>query len=174
MIGLLRFVGLINAAVWFGAALFAALAAGSAVSPEMRELLGFRNFPYFSIAIGQMLLARYFHVYLICSFVALLHVAAEWLYLGKYPHRLWLTFILILVLIGIVQTYWLQPRLRTWHRLRYSEQTQSQAADRAFRFGQSLSEMLHIVVIAGLAIYVWRIAYPQNSTRFVSATKFRS
>ena len=174
MIGLLRFVGLINAAVWFGSALFIAIGAESAAtSPAMKDLLGPKNFPYFSLAIDQILTTRLFHVYLLCSVVALLHLAAEWLYLGKYPHRVWLGLVLCFCLIGVTQNYWLQPRLAAWHRLRYSGGAQSQAADHAFGYGQTASEMLDFIVILGLAVYLWRVAYPPEPARFLTPSKFR-
>ena len=41
MIGLLRFVGILNAAVWFGTAIFFSFGAGLVpFSPEMKTLLG--------------------------------------------------------------------------------------------------------------------------------------
>ena len=68
MIGFLRFVGLMNAAVWFGAAIFFTFGIGAAAfSPEMKELLGPKNSPYFSGAIAQILIARYFHLQLLCG-----------------------------------------------------------------------------------------------------------
>ena len=164
-----------NAAVWLGAAVFTVFAAGSATSLEMRDLLGPKNLPYFSIAIWHIILTRYFALYLICNAVALLHIAGEWLYLGKYPHRIWVTLILSLALVGIVQTFWLQPRLSAWHRLRFSGQSQSQlAADRAFQYGNTTSRVLDLVVIGALAAYVWRLAHQENVARFVGAPKFRS
>lgn len=174
MIGLLRFVGLINAAVWFGSALFIAIGAESAAtSPAMKDLLGPRNFPYFSLAIDQILASRCFHVYFLCSLVALLHLGVEWLYLGKYPHRIWLGLVLCFCLIGVTQNFWLQPHLANWHRLRYSGGAQSQEAAHAFHYGHAISETLNFVAIMGLAAYLWRVAYPPEPARFLSASKFR-
>jgi len=65
------------------------------------------------------------------------------------------------------------PRLGLWHRLRYSGQAQSQAAARAFGYGQTTSELLNILGTLGLAVYLWRIAYPVEPSRFLSASKFR-
>ena len=88
MIGFLRFVGVLNAAVWFGSAIFFTFGAGLApFSPEMRKLLGDNNFPYFSGAIAQVFIARYFHFHLACAAVAVVHLLAEWLYLGKSLRR---------------------------------------------------------------------------------------
>jgi len=57
VIGFLRIVGILNAAVWFGAAVFFTFGAGFApFSAEMKRLLGSNNYPYFSGAIAQILI----------------------------------------------------------------------------------------------------------------------
>ena len=62
MIGFLRFVGLLNAADGFGAAVFYAFIAGPAfASPEMGGLLTPANFPFYSVAIAQIVASRYFN-----------------------------------------------------------------------------------------------------------------
>jgi len=99
VIGLLRFVGLMNAAVWFGAAVFWLLGAGpSARSGDMLALLGAKNFPYYSITIAEILNARYFNLHFVCAAIALLHLAAEWLYIGNAPRRPWLALLASLVI----------------------------------------------------------------------------
>jgi hypothetical protein len=173
VIGFLRFVGVLNAAAWFGAALLFVFGADPATSsPPMQDLLGPKNYPYFSVAIGQILATRYFYLYLICSLVALLHLLAEWLYFGKYPHRLWLALVLGLCLFGLVQGYWLQPRLGRWHQLAYTHPQQREAADRAFRLWHNVSVTGNFLALGGLAVYLWRVANPAGTTRFVSSAKF--
>ena len=167
-------MGLINAAIWLGAAFFVSFGLEpAATSPGTQELLGQRNFPYFSIALSQVVSMRFVHVYLLCSVIALAHMAAEWLYLGKYPKRLWLGLVLGLGLIGLCQNYWLLPKLRSWHYQRYTPQARTQMADRSYRYGHAVYETLNCAAIAGLALYLWRVAHPPDPARFVSATKFR-
>ncbi len=182
MIGLLRFVGLINAALWFGAMVFFTFWADPIVtSEEMRGLIGQNNFPYFSTAISQLLATGFFRLYVVCSLVALLHLAAEWLYLGKYPKRLWLSLVLGLLVLGVFQAYALQPRLREWHRAEFarSEPRDSsgralrEAAARAFRTWHAVSRGLDVVLVAGVGIYLWRVGNPSDPARFVSTAKFR-
>lgn len=175
MIGLLRFVGLINAAVWFGSAVFFSFdASPAAASSDMQELLSWKNYPYFSVAIEQLLAARFFHLYVACSIVALLHLLAEWLYLGKYPQRLWLGLLLGLCLGGLVQVYAIQPRLSASHQLQFTRPDLRETAARVYRAWHAVSTGLDVVLIAGLVVYVWRVAYPPDPTRFVNAAKFRS
>jgi uncharacterized membrane protein len=78
VIGLLRFLGLLNAAVWFGASFFFIFVADPAVtgSDAMRELLGAKSFPYFSMAVGQIVGARFFALFLVCALLAMLHMGA--------------------------------------------------------------------------------------------------
>src|SRR5262245_4350950 len=73
-----------NAAVWLGAAIFFTLMTAPAIfSPDMRTLLGSQNYPYFSGAIAQIVIARYFVLQHWCGAIALAHLLVEWLYLGK-------------------------------------------------------------------------------------------
>jgi len=138
------------------------------------DLIGPRNYPYFSIAIRQILVFRYFHLYLVCSLLALLHLTAEWLYLGKYPQRLWLSLVLSLCLVGLLQNYWIQPSLSAWHHARYSGGPQSEGAARAFRAWSAASEVLNLLAACGLTFYLWRVAHPAETARVLNAAKFRS
>ncbi len=174
MIGLLRFVGLVNAAVWLGATVFFLLGAQpAAVSTEMQNLLGPKSYPFFSIALAQLLASRYFHLCLACSIVALLHLMAEWLYLGRYPHRFWLVLIFGLCLAAMLQSYWIQPRVREWHRLQFTHPEQRENAQRGYRTWQTMAQCLNYLVLGGLIVYLWRVANPAEPTRFLSA-KLRS
>lgn len=174
VIALLRFVGVVNAAVWLGATVFFLVGAQpAALSQEMQNLFGPKSYPYFSVAVAQLLAARYFHLYLACSIVALLHLMAEWLYLGKYPHRFWLALVFGLCLAGMLQTYWLQPRLAEWHRVQFTRPDQRENAKRAFGTWQAMAQGLNFVVLGGLFIYLWRVTNPTEPTRFLSA-KLRS
>ncbi len=97
MIGFLRFAGLLNAAVWFGAALCYSLIVGPALhSKEMTGLLTAAYAPYFKDAITQVVAARFLQLQMACAVLALAHVLAEWLYLGKVPQRLWRRLLSIL------------------------------------------------------------------------------
>src|SRR5438045_1500065 len=65
--GFLRFVGILNAAVWLGGGIFFTLGSAPAVfSRDMQSLLGREYYPYFSGAIAQVLIAKSFHLQIIC------------------------------------------------------------------------------------------------------------
>src|SRR5882724_13676160 len=161
VIGFLRFVGLMNAAVWFGAAIFFTFGVGAApFSKEMKELLGPKNSPYFTGAIAQILVARYFYLQLACGVVALLHLIGEWIYLGRTPRGTWLGLLIGLVAAGLVGGHLVQPKLKALHKTKYAVDASPLAretADRSFRVWHGVSQGVNLVMLAGLAIYLWRI-----------------
>ena len=84
MIGFLRFVGILNAAVWFGTAIFFTFGAGLApFSPEMKNLLGPGQLPLFLGGHRPDPHRALLSLSVACAVVAVLHLLAEWLYLGK-------------------------------------------------------------------------------------------
>jgi hypothetical protein len=178
VIAFLRFLGLMNAAVWFGAAVFFAFGADPAASsPQMRDLIGTNNFPYFSLAIAHVIATRYFALFSFCSALALLYLIAEWLYFGKYPPKRWLAFIFCLVLAGSVRGYWIEPMVKGLHDVQHGRQAglePRELAARSLKTWHAVARSLDFLLAAGLAVYVWRVGNPPDSTRFVSATKFRS
>ncbi len=167
-----------NAAIWFGAAVFFVLGADRAASSvQMRELIGTNNFPYFSEAIANIFARRFFVLYACCSAVALLYLLAEWLYFGKYPAKKWVTFVLVLVFVGMVRGYGLQPTLRKLHDLEYgrnSTPVQRETAGRSFKTYATISHSIDIILAAALGIYLWKLGNPSDSMRFLGPAKFRS
>lgn len=176
MIGFLRFVGILNAAVWFGTAIFFSFGVGLApFSQEMKSLLGQNNYPYFSGAIAQLLIARYFDFQIACGGVAVLHLLAEWLYLGKLPRKFQVGLLVGLCSAALLGGYGLQPKLKALHATKYGVNHRPEirlAADRSFRAWHGVSQVVNFLVVAGLAVYLWRAANPSDPTRFVSAFKF--
>jgi hypothetical protein len=169
-------VGVLNAAVWFGASVFFTFAAGPApFSAEMKSLLGQNNFPYFSGAIAQVLIARYFHLQVVCGAVAVVHLLAEWLYLGRHPRKLQAGLLIGLCLAALAGGYWFQPKLKALHAVKYGIKTRPdvrEIADRSFRTWHGVSQVINVLLVAGLAVYLWRITNPSDPTRFVSSVKF--
>jgi hypothetical protein len=177
VIGFLRFVGLLNAAVWFGAAVFHAFIAGPAfASRDMAGLLTARNFPFFSVAIAQILADRYFQLQLVCSLLAVFHLLAEWLYLGKVAQRFWRGLLFTLVVANLAGGFLLQPKLKNWHYLVFAPNTPAETqktAVRSFRAWQSAAKVVNFLMVGGLGVYLWRMANPPDATRFASTGKFR-
>ena len=85
MIAFLRIVGLLNAAAWFGVAIVLAFAIEpAAYSREMEGVLEARNFPYYSASIAQVFIKRGLYLEMALALIALLHLSAERLYLGRW------------------------------------------------------------------------------------------
>ena len=176
VIGFLRFVGILNAAVWFGTAIFFSFGVGLApFSPEMKSLLGENNYPYYSGAIAQILIARYFKFHIACGALAVLHLLAEWLYLGKLPQKFQAGLLIGLCSAALLGGYWLQPKMKALHAIKYGANNRPeirQAADHSFKAWHGVSQVLNLLVVTGLAVYLWRSANPSDPTRFVSAFRF--
>lgn len=178
MIILLRLIGVINAAIWFGAAVFFTFAVAPVFfKPELKENLG-EIWPGF---IATMVVERYFVLQYFCSIIALVHMFAEWLYLGKPLHRLTTSVLAALFIIAFAGGLWLQPRLKALHEVMHGYHrgatavpAQRDQARKSFRTLHGISSTLNILALCGLAIYIWRVTTPPNGPRFIPANKFRS
>ncbi len=172
----LRLIGVMNAAVWFGGALFFSFGVAPAFfSQEMKGLFG----EVYTGVIAQLVFERYFVLFYWCGAIAVVHLLAEWVYLGKPLHRLTLGILIGVYLIGLFGGLWLQPKLQRLHQTKYARAElvtpalRTQAA-RSFRIWHGVSEITNLLALGGLAVYTWRVSNPPNQTRFSSAAKFRS
>ena len=174
MVGLLRFIGLVNAAVWFGGLVFFTLAVGPAFfSDEMEQLLGRPH----AGAAAQVVLSRYFGLQLWCAGIALAHLIAEWLYTARPFQRFALMLLMALFGIGLLGGFVLQPKMEKLHLQKYAMQStpeERQRADRSFGILHGTAMVLNLFVMAGVLVYLWHVAKPVNTTRFASVTRFRT
>jgi hypothetical protein len=177
VIATVRFIGLINAAIWLGSAVFAILGADRVLtSGAMQELLGPKHFPYFSGAIAELVASRFWHLHIACSAVALLHLAAESLYFGRVLRKPWLILLLVLLVLGTVQSMWLQPKMHRLHVAAHAvnrPEVVRQSAAHSLRVWRLASGTMELFLIIGLATYLWRIANPPDPTRFLTPGKYR-
>jgi len=178
VIGFLRIVGLVNAAIWFGAAVFFTFGIGPAVfSPDMRQVLGAANFPYFSGAIAQVLISRYFDLQIVCARVAVFHAFVEWLYLSRPWHRFWTGLLAGLLAASLLGALGFQPQMKKLHRLKYSPAAtpvQRVSSASAFKVWHGASQAVNLLVLVGLGLYLWRTANPSNATRFMPPGQLQS
>lgn len=178
MIGLLRLIGVFNGAIWLGGTFFfTAVVSSSVASREMVSLLQPRNFPYFSPAIHNILLSSFFQFSVVCALIALLHLAVEWLYLGRpSSKKLPLLLTLGLLLYGIMGGKLMQPHLKSLHTTRFSAKVTSEereSAARSFNRWRLLVLTGNCVMIVGLGFHFWKLTNPSDTPRFVSSVKFR-
>jgi hypothetical protein len=178
VIGFLRFIGVINAAVWLGTAVFFTFGAGPACfSADMKTALGITaENSYFPGAIAQVILSRYFHVTLACGVVALLHLLAEWLYMGRPARKFSLALVFGLFLFTFIGGNVFQPELKKLHARHYSTQlsaAEREAAGKTFRVWHGVSQVFNLFMLGGLIVYAWRVGNPPDTLRFVSPVQFR-
>jgi hypothetical protein len=175
--GLLRFVGLLNAAIWLGAVVFCTLGVLPAVhSQGMMDLLGNRYFTYLSGAIAQSLWGRLFYWQIGCALVAWLYLLAEWLYLGRLPRRLWVALHMALLTASLIAGLWLGPKLTALQHRQHPSNPQvaeREAAAHSFRLWDGVLQAVNVILIGGVGIYFWRLTRPEDAPRFVSPVKFR-
>jgi hypothetical protein len=182
--GLLRFLGLLNTAIWLGTAVFVTFAAGPAFFSE--EMLAFLPKAHSGRA-AQLVLERYFALQCICAGIAVAHLFAEWL-LTRQPvmpfHRNLLLGIIALVLFG---GFWLAPRLQRLHPAIYpemyyrndpamlqefSQPERVEAARKSFALWHGVSQMANLLALLGLVGHFFLINRPSTAPRF--GNRFRS
>ena len=178
MIGFLRIAGLLTAAVWFGSAVFFTFVVAPAVfSTDMQQLLGERYYPYFSGAIAQIVIARFFGLQLFCGVVALLLVLMEWLYFGR-PPRSKTSFVLVGGLLALVLLggFWMQPKIKALHAIKYSTTATAESrevAAKSLRVWHGVAMTVNLGLLAGLAVHLARTARSPAVTRFVTSSKLQ-
>jgi hypothetical protein len=177
VIGFLRLVGLINAAAWFGGSVFFLLVGAPVLeSDSMREMLGAKNFPYFSGATFHLLASRWAMWQAVFGLVALVHLMAEWLYLGRMPGRPWRALLLTLCVGALVAGFGLEPRAREFQRVVYAVNAHPTARQNAASAELTLRKVLtglDWLITLGVGAWLWRVANPPNPTRFVPTGHFR-
>ena len=174
---ILRFIGILNAAVWLGGSVYFTFVAGQApFSPEMKELLGPAYYPYFSGAIAQIGIARLFSFQLVCAIIALAHLGAEWLYQER-RHRKFLFWMLATMLaLTLLGDHWLRPKMRELFRGKYAvnyTQPQRDAAAHSFAIWHGVSMTVNLFMLGGLVVYLLQMSRPPEAARFVSPGQFR-
>lgn len=178
MTRLLRFVGMLNAALWLGAAVFCSTALLVALnSQDALALLGRRYFRQVSTGIVQLIFTRLYYLQVICALVAWAHWLFEWLYQGRIPRRFWVGLLTGLFLLSLIGSLWLSPKLTTLHHRQYlpNQTTEQQAAaERQFRFWDGIFQVANLLMISGVTAYFWRVTHPPDELRPISSFKFRS
>lgn len=177
MISFLRFFGLINAAVWLGTVVFFNGCVGPAcLSADMNNLLGANNFPYFSGAIAQLLMEKYYLSLAIFAMIALGHLIAEWLYMGRPARKVSMGLLGGLLCLTLLGGGLIAPHLQKNHALSHAVNApavQRESARRSFHIWKACALAIDVLMTGGLVFYVWHVANPSDAPRFISSVKFR-
>jgi hypothetical protein len=178
VIVVLRFIGVMNAAVWFGAAVFYTFGVSPAFSsPEMKRLLGG---DLYSGAAAHIVTHYYWAVYYWCGGVAFFHQLAEWVYLSR-PLKSLVTYLLAGVfVIGLTCGLLIQPRMEKLYAQKYAHPApgaatteQAASAAKSYSAWRTTAQVLNLLALAGLTVFTWQTIHSGNGTRF-APSKFRT
>lgn len=178
----LKWVGLLNAAIWLGATLFFTFAVGPAFFSEKTwALFGWPQnvlaAKYYAGAVAQVVLERYFLMQHLCGSLALLHLFVSWIYTGR-PLQRWLGGMVAgVVVIGFLGGFWIQPKLHELHQTMYGvggriTVVQAEKARRSFGVWHGFSQAMNFAAMLGIAGYFWQLHRVESGTRFTTSTKF--
>jgi hypothetical protein len=173
----LRIIGIVNAAIWFGAGTFFALGVIPGVfSGELHKLFG-DGYTYYAGAVALALFKRFFVLQYICGAVALLHFVAEKLYLGRPFSSLGTALVVIIFGLGLMGGFWLQPKMEDLRQTMYSTTATAEQREKArhsFGAWHGISETANLLIIGGLLVHLLRVTRPPDSGGYgVLFPKFR-
>jgi hypothetical protein len=169
--GFLKFVGLLNAAVWCGSAIFLVIGLPGLFSPDLARLLP----PAYVGFAAEAVISRYFTVQYCCAGIALLHLLGEWLYSGRRLWRLNLGLVATVLGLSLIGGLLAQPKMHALHIAKYFGRTieqQTQAA-KSFAVWHAASETANLLVIICLVWYLWLVNKEQEHPRFMNFSKIR-
>ena len=174
MIAILRFISVVNAAIWLGSAIFFTFGAGPAFfTLEMKALI---PPPYNGLA-AQLVLQRYFYLQHICGGIALLHLVAEWIYFARPMERLVSGTLVGVICLGLIGGLWIQPKLKHLHFVKYAARSTSierEDATSSFAVWHGISMVFNVMMAGGVGFYFWSVMKTPSQTRFASTTRYRS
>jgi hypothetical protein len=174
----LRFIGLANAAVWLGGAIFFTFVAGPAFfTEEMKQMIP----PPYNGAAAMLVIERFFIMQHWCGAIAIAHLVAEWLYAGKPLQKLTIYMLVGIVALNFLGAFWLQPYMKSLHAKKYASKygltvspVEVEKATRSFGAWHGVSQCFNLMIMAGLLVHFWRLSGQGGSPRPIPAPKFRS
>ena len=170
---MVRFVGVLNASVWFGALLFFTLGAGPAFFSE--AMIRLLTKPYAG-ASAQVVIERLFTLQLVCCVIAWLHLLGEWLYTGRPFPKVTAILLGVLLAMGLFGSNYLQPKLKGLHVQKYSPRStpaQKEEAALAFSKWHGISQSANLLVLGCTLFYLWQMTMNLPPQRFGSAARVR-
>ena len=177
MTAFLRFFGLANAALWFGASLFCSTVLLAAVnSREFMTVVGTQYFSQMAGAVTLLVFSRLYYMQFFCVLLAGVHLTLEWLYLGRILRRGWVVLLAFLLTLSIYGGFWLCPKLKQLHGAQYlpqSEMIDRDTLEQRFKAWHGVFQALNVTTMLGLGCYLYRLTRAEDETRFVSPFKFR-
>jgi hypothetical protein len=170
---LLRFLTLLNTAIWIGTGVFFTFLVGPAFFSQ--EVAAFLPRPYVE-RLAEIMINRYYLLFLCCAIVSVVLVIADYLHAGRLPSAGSLVVLLLLLGVAIASQFWLEPKLNALHRTKYSSGStaeQKLEAQQSFRRFHGLSQGGNLVGLIALGFYFWGVSRPSFSPRY-SASQLRN
>jgi hypothetical protein len=172
---ILRFIGLLNAAVWLGGMVFFTAVVGPTFfSPEVKNLLTLPR----AGAAAQIMVEHYLVLQQWCAAVALVHLISEWLYnQGRSFPKASLVIIVGCLAISLAGSRLLAPQMKQLHLVKYAVQTtpdQKASAARSFAILHGTSQVTNLLALAGVLFYFWRLSNGTQGGRPGAGARFRS
>lgn len=177
MLTLLRAIGIFNAAIWLGSSLFFAfIVAPTLLAKPMATAIGPIG-PFWVGYATQAIIAKLFWIHHACAAVALVSTSMEHLYAGRPAEKI-LTWVLLIVLgLGLVGGFGIQPVLKELHLKKYQSRPNSPEqidAARTFKVWHGVSQVANLLCLAGISLYLWKTAFPKTGQRSVSIPRFNA
>jgi hypothetical protein len=132
------------------------------------------RWPFSGIGL-QRLWARDFDLQMWCAGVALLHLVAECVYLGRPLSRFHLFLLVGLLCSSLIGGFLLQPKVEKLHLARFQKDAPAQqikSAERAYPVWNGVTQFLNYLTLVGIMVYLWQVTGLNAQNRFGS--KFRS
>ncbi len=168
---IIRFISILNAAVWCGSAIFVVVGLPALFAPDTKNALGDWN----TGLAAQAVLARFFILQYWCLGIALFHLLAEWWFYSQPLWRFNAALILALGVFSLTAGLWLQPKLIELRRGKYQGPTLEQRtqSDHAFKIWHGTAQGANLLVIFALLAYLNHVTRVTENRRFSSSTKIR-
>ncbi len=182
MASIIKLVGSLNAALWFGATVFFTFAVGPAFfTPEALGLFGAAQNEsvarFYTGSMAQIVLERYFVVQYICGGIALLHLLADWLYTGMRGQSVQKYVVFGLCALVLIGGMVIQPKLHKYHRIQYGAGgrvtvQQVEQARHSFRVLHGISMVMNLLVMGGTLFHLYKMLPGESGPRFVPRSKY--
>jgi hypothetical protein len=169
VLAFLRFIGLVNAAIWFGTALFFTFAVGPVFFGDaVLNIFGGRQAPYskaYAGLVAVVVMKRYFIWLQVCGLIAVLQGAAEAAYQGQ-SWKQFRNFLAVGLLgVSLLGGLWLEPTLEKLQAAKYNQRAtpqQRELAGQSFGVWHGISQGVNLLTLAGLLVFFWKTAHPRQ------------
>jgi hypothetical protein len=174
VISFLRVVGLMNAAVWLGGSLYHLLAVGPFFSSAgIKWLIG----DFYAGGVGLMAWQRFYALSYLCISVALLHLVAEWVYLGRGISRFNGGLLCLLLTFTLLGNYQMDKVVAPAYYNRTSQKVSAEErarAERTYPLWSTIWNTSTVLLELGILIFSIRTLTVVQGPRFTTQTKFRT